>query len=100
MAGRVRRLPPARLMSNVWLKPSYFPEVVQMPEGRVQGPASYFPSIEKKYGKPISHWLEVLGAMKGKKHMEMVVALKSEHEMGHGHANALVAYHRARSGSE
>jgi uncharacterized protein DUF4287 len=87
-------------MSNVWLKPSYFPEVVQMPEGRVQGPASYFPSIEKKYGKPISHWLEVLGAMKGKKHMEMVVALKSEHEMGHGHANALVAYHRARSGSE
>lgn len=71
-----------------------------MAEGKVQGPASYFPSIEKKYGKPIDHWLKVLDRMKGKKHMEMVAALKAEHEMGHGHANALVAYHRAQGGSE
>ena len=49
-----------------------------MPEGKVQGPASYFPSIEKTYGKPIAHWLELLGAMKGKTHMEMVAALKGE----------------------
>ncbi len=28
----------------------------------------------------------------------MVAALKSQHEMGHGHANALVAYHRAKNG--
>ncbi|MGY0558426.1 MULTISPECIES: DUF4287 domain-containing protein [unclassified Lysobacter] len=62
---------------------------------KVKGPASYFPSIEKNYGKPISHWLAVVDAMKGKKHGEMVALLKSEHEMGHGHANALVAYHRA-----
>jgi hypothetical protein len=27
-----------------------------MPD-RVQGPAYYFPSIEKKYGQPISYWL-------------------------------------------
>lgn len=64
---------------------------------KVKGPASYFPSIEKTYGKPISHWLEVLDDMTGKKHMEMVSVLKSEHRMGHGHANALVAYHQARS---
>ena len=63
---------------------------------KVTGPASYFPSIEKKYGKPISHWMKVLGAMKDMKHMEMVAALKAKHEMGHGHANALVAYHRAK----
>jgi hypothetical protein len=65
---------------------------------KVTGPASYFPSIEKKYGHPISHWLKLLDAMKNKKHMEMVAALKSEYEMGHGHANALVAYHRAHDG--
>ena len=64
---------------------------------KVKGPASYFPSIEKSYGKPISHWLTLLDAMKDKKHMEMVSMLKSEHDMGHGHANALVAYHRSRN---
>jgi len=26
-----------------------------MVEKKVTGPASYFPSIEKKYGKPIEH---------------------------------------------
>ena len=61
----------------------------------VKGPASYFPSIEKTYGKPINHWLEILSEMNGKKHMEMVTILKSEHGLGHGHANALVAYHMA-----
>ncbi|MDP8250770.1 DUF4287 domain-containing protein [Pseudochrobactrum saccharolyticum] len=61
----------------------------------VKGPASYFPSIEKTYGKPVSHWLEILSGIKGKKHMEMVAILKSEHGLGHGHANALVAYHMA-----
>ena len=63
---------------------------------KLKGPASYFPSIEKNYGKPISHWLTILDDLKEKKHTEMVSALKSEHEMGHGHANALVAYHRAQ----
>ena len=64
---------------------------------KVKGPASYFPSIEKSYGKQISHWLTLLDAMKDKKHMEMVSMLKSEHGMGHGHANALVAYHRSQN---
>ena len=67
-------------------------------EEKVKGPASYFPSIEKKYGQPISHWLALLETMKGRKHMEMVAQLKAEHQMGHGHANALVAYHLAGSG--
>lgn len=62
---------------------------------RVKGPASYFPSIEKKYGQPIEHWLKLLAAQGDKKHMELVNWLKSEHQMGHGHANALVAYHLA-----
>ncbi len=64
----------------------------------VKGPASYFPSIEKTYGKPIDVWMKVLKAAKLKKHMEMVVLLKTEHGIGHGHANALVAHFRAQSG--
>jgi hypothetical protein len=66
-------------------------------ETKVKGPASYFPSIEKTYGKPIAHWMKLLNAMDGKKHMEMVEVLKSKHSLGHGHANALVACHLAKS---
>ncbi len=58
----------------------------------VKGPASYFPSIEKKYGQPIQHWLDLVAARQGQKHMEIVVWLKTEHGLGHGHANAIVAY--------
>ncbi|MBA8877185.1 DUF4287 domain-containing protein [Phyllobacterium myrsinacearum] len=65
----------------------------------VKGPASYFPSIEKKYAKPIDYWLATLGSLKDQKHMEMVAFLKTQHNMGHGHANALVAYFRARNES-
>ena len=61
-----------------------------------KGPASYFPSIESKYGKPISHWMEVLRGAGPRKHMEYVVLLKTEHSLGHGHANALVAVHLAK----
>ncbi|MFC5587032.1 DUF4287 domain-containing protein [Nitratireductor kimnyeongensis] len=68
-------------------------------QSKVKGPASYFPSIEKTYGQPIDHWLSIIDGMVGKKHMEMVAELKSEHALGHGHANALVAYHRVKSGA-
>ena len=57
-----------------------------------QGPASYFPSIEKKYGHPIAHWLALADAKTGLKHMELVAWLKAEHGLGHGHANAIVAH--------
>lgn len=59
---------------------------------KVKGPASYFPSIEKTYGRPIDHWMQVLAAAGPLKHMELVALLKAEHELGHGHANALVAW--------
>lgn len=67
-----------------------------MASEKVKGPASYFPSIEKTYGQPISHWLHLIDGLKDMKHMEVVALLKSEHGMGHGHANALVAYHKAK----
>lgn len=59
---------------------------------KLTGLASYFPSIEKKYGQPIDHWIALVKKQKGMKHMEIVNWLKSEHGLGHGHANAIVAY--------
>jgi Domain of unknown function (DUF4287) len=62
---------------------------------RVVGPKSYFPSIEKKYGRPIERWQAIVRSAPsygaGAKHMALVALLKEEHGMGHGHANALVA---------
>ena len=69
-----------------------------MAEKKVSGPASYFPSIEKTYGKPISHWKSLLKKMKSARHSDMVAMLKSDHGMGHGHANAIVAHFRAEEG--
>jgi hypothetical protein len=56
------------------------------------GPASYFPSIEKKYGQSIAEWQQVIADSGYKRHMEIVNYLKTEHSMGHGHANALVGW--------
>jgi len=65
---------------------------------KVTGPASYFPSIEKKYGQPIGHWMSALDAVRDEKHMDQVAYLKEQHGMGHGHANAIVAVYRQRNG--
>lgn len=66
-----------------------------MPADKPKGPASYFPSIEKKYGKPIEFWMKELKKVSKLAHMEQVAHLKEKFEMGHGHANALVAAFRA-----
>ncbi|MBX9934476.1 MAG: DUF4287 domain-containing protein [Methylobacterium sp.] len=63
-----------------------------MPDEPIKGPASYFPSIEKKYGRPIAEWQDLVRRHAPAKHMELVAMLKNEHGMGHGHANAVVAY--------
>ena len=71
-----------------------------MPE-RVTGPAFYFPSIEKKYGQPISYWLDLISSSQLTKHKELVDWLKADYGIGHGHATALVGYALAqRAGSE
>ncbi|KQO80135.1 MULTISPECIES: DUF4287 domain-containing protein [unclassified Frigoribacterium] len=60
-----------------------------------KGPASYFASIEKTYGRPVQEWLDLAGErLDEHPHMQVVSWLKSEHGMGHGHANAIVAYVR------
>jgi len=56
------------------------------------GPASYFPSIEKRYGRSIAEWQQIIAQCGLEKHMAIVRYLKSEFQMGHGHANALVGW--------
>ncbi|OSZ61093.1 hypothetical protein OQI_07400 [Streptomyces pharetrae CZA14] len=63
-----------------------------MTAAAVKGPAGYFPSIEKKYGRPIAEWKEIIRSSGLTRHMELVGMLKTEHGLGHGHANALVAH--------
>jgi hypothetical protein len=58
----------------------------------VKGPASYFPSIKKKYGRTIAEWKALVRSRYPARHMELVAILKLEYQMGHGHANALVAH--------
>ena len=65
---------------------------------KVTGPASYFPSIEKKYGQPIDHWMKQLDQVRDAKHMDQVAFLKDTHGLGHGHANAIVAVYRHKNG--
>ena len=63
--------------------------------GSVKGPASYFPSIEKTYGQPMSHWFDAIKDKLDLPHMQIVAFLKDTHSMGHGHANAIVAHQLA-----
>jgi hypothetical protein len=58
----------------------------------VAGPAYYFPSIEKKYSRPINEWIGLIRSSELTKHKELVDWLKAEYGIGHGHATALVGY--------
>lgn len=62
---------------------------------KVKGPASYFPSIEAKYGKPVSYWFDQIKPLLDQSHMKIVAFLKETHNLGHGHANAIVAHQLA-----
>ena len=72
--------------------PTEGPAVSAPSVAKVSGPASYFPSIEQKYGLSIGEWKVLIRGCGLTKHMEIVGWLKSQHGMGHGHANALVAH--------
>jgi hypothetical protein len=74
---------------------------VAQPGETIKGPRSYFASIEKTYGQPVQHWVDLAASRlaDGAKHMEVVEWLKAEHSMGHGHANAVVGWVRAKLGA-
>ena len=74
---------------------------VLTPGEKLKGPVSYFASIEKTYGRPMQEWLDlVVERLEGEeRHMAVVAWLKQTHGMGHGHANAIVAWVRERLAS-
>lgn len=89
-AGKAKA--PKKKNTSAPAKPAPTMEPTMPPDVKAKGPASYFPSIEKTYGQPIAHWLGLVSARQDLKHMALVAWLKSEHGLGHGHANAIVAH--------
>ena len=55
---------------------------------------SYFPLIEKRYGKPMSFWHKEMKKVAGKKYPEQMAFLQEDHGFSRAHANALVQYSR------
>ncbi|MFQ6327127.1 DUF4287 domain-containing protein [Nocardia sp. CWNU-33] len=57
------------------------------------GPASYFPSIEAKYGHTIDEWKSLMRESGLASHKELVTWLQNEHGFGHGHASAITQHY-------
>ncbi|MGB8858076.1 MAG: DUF4287 domain-containing protein [Ilumatobacteraceae bacterium] len=66
---------------------------------KVTGPASYFPSIERNYGRPIAEWKEAMRASGLQTNKQLVDWLKAEHRFGHGHA-AAITHHFLNEGTQ
>ena len=56
--------------------------------------SAHFPAIERKYGQPMAHWFEVMGAVAGQTYQQQMAFLQQQHGFSRTHANALVLYLR------
>jgi Domain of unknown function (DUF4287) len=56
----------------------------QAPPWPKQGPSSYFPSIEQKYGRSIAEWQQVIADCGLEKHMTIVVSSSPSMAWGTG----------------
>ena len=61
--------------------------------------SKHFPAIEKKHGKPASHWLGLLKKLGDAKYPEQIAFLREKHGFSQTHANALVMHHRGSTTS-
>lgn len=51
-----------------------------------------FPAIEKRTGKPMAHWFEVMSGLAGQKYEQQMAVLQTDHGFTRAHANALVMF--------
>lgn len=61
--------------------------------------SQFFPAIEKKHGKPASHWLKLLKALDGRPYAEQMALLQESHGFSRAHANAVVMHFRGSTTS-
>ena len=61
--------------------------------------SAQFPAIEKKHGKPVSHWLKLLAPLRGRPYTEQMALLQGRHRFSRNHANAVVMYFRGSTSS-
>ena len=54
----------------------------------------HFPAIERRYGQPISHWLDMLAALETDRYADQMDVLQGQHGFSRAHANTLVMYAR------
>ncbi len=61
--------------------------------------ASHFPSIEKKYGQPMSYWFDVMSEIKDRTYNEQMAYLQENHGFSRAHGNALIMYTKGSTSS-
>ena len=54
----------------------------------------YWPAIEKKHGRPMQYWFDLMKGQEGRTYQQQVDMLRGEHGFSQAHANALVMYTR------
>ena len=65
------------------------------------GPRSaHFPRIEKKHGKPITYWLQLLKTVKSGKYADQMNLLRERHGFSREHANAVIMSFRGSYSSK
>lgn len=60
--------------------------------------SQHFPAIEKKHGRPMTHWFGLLKGLGEAKYADQL-ALLQEHGFSRANANALVMHHRGSTSS-
>jgi len=62
--------------------------------------ASHFPAIEKRYGKPMSHWHREMKKVAGHRYPDQMAFLQEQHGFSRAHANALVQFSRGSTSAQ